>query len=89
MTEEDFGQWLKFYDMDAPLTALGYLVSHDPVSVCTGDTQHRCSYTFDHLSPQLISTYNNRSEVTVVVSARFIVGRSSALSPVGVEPTQR
>jgi len=26
-------EWLNFYDMPAPLTCVGYLMSHDPVIV--------------------------------------------------------
>ncbi|KAF6026057.1 C11orf54 [Bugula neritina] len=29
-TEEKLNNWLKFYEYEAPVTAVGYLVSHDP-----------------------------------------------------------
>lgn len=31
--ETDLNNWLKFYEVSPPLVGLGYLISHDPVSV--------------------------------------------------------
>jgi len=28
-------EWLKFFNMSAPLTCVGYLISHDPVTLWT------------------------------------------------------
>lgn len=33
-TDEDVSKWLKFYEMNAPLTCLSVFISHDPVGTC-------------------------------------------------------
>lgn len=47
-TEDDVNSWLKFYNMSAPLIAVGTLVSADPVSIC-----HASQTEVSHLQPQL------------------------------------
>ena len=54
-TAEEVNDWLKFYEMSAPLTCIGHLVSHDPVSVglvCvhthTHTHTHVCTHTHTH-----------------------------------------
>lgn len=32
-TETHLNNWLKFYEVSPPLVGLGYLISHDPVSL--------------------------------------------------------
>lgn len=34
-SDEEVDEWLKFYEMNAPLVCVGELVSHDPVSTFT------------------------------------------------------
>ena len=35
-TDADVNNWLKFYEMSAPLVCVGVFESHDPVSLWTG-----------------------------------------------------
>jgi Domain of Unknown Function (DUF1907) len=57
-TDEEVNNWLKFYDMSAPLIAVGTLVSTDPVIYSTHKILFSLKFKFNPIFRDLICAFN-------------------------------
>ena len=85
-TDEDVNNWLRFYDVKAPLTCLSVLISHDPVSVVSHDCHMILSVfvlsshlTFVWNTPTVSATMGR--EGTTIMIPRPLRWNTTAITP--------